>query len=61
MKTQKHEKTYLDYKNEHMEQYRDNQDIKTDCVKYLGFKNYMGFLSYQMEGYFQRAGDRYGE
>lgn len=61
MKTQEHEKTYLDYKNEHMEQYRDNQDIKADCVKHLGFKNYLGFLSYQMEGYFQRAGDRFGE
>jgi hypothetical protein len=61
MKTQEHEKTYLDYKNEHMKKYRNNEDIKKDCVHHIGFGNYLGFLSYQMEGFFQRAGDRIGE
>jgi hypothetical protein len=44
-----------------MKKYRNNQDIKNDCARYMGFKNYLGFLSYQMEGYFQRSGDRFGE
>lgn len=61
MKTQKQEKTYIDYKNEYMEKYRDSQDIKKDCARHIGFKNYLGFLAYQMEGYTQRAGDRIGE
>lgn len=61
MKTQKHEKTYLNYKNEYMQKYRNNQDIKNDCVRHIGFNNYFGFLAYQMEGYFQKAGDRFGE
>ena len=61
MKIQEHEKTYLDYKNEHMKKYRNNEEIKKDCVHHIGFGNYLGFLSYQMEGFFQRAGERIGE
>jgi hypothetical protein len=44
-----------------MKKNRNNPEIKQDCVPHMGFRSYMSFLSYQMEGCFQRAGDKFGE
>lgn len=61
MKTVTLEKTYLDYKKEHMQKYRNDKSIKTDCCRHIGFGSNLAFLSYQMEGYAQRNSDRIGE
>lgn len=61
MKTVTQEKTYLDYKKEHMQKYRNDESIKGDCFKHIGFGSTLAFLSYQMEGYAQRNSDRFGE